>query len=187
MSENLYWKLNTGNVGKLQEFQRLFAKHGKRLISTQIDLKEIEADPLTVVTHKASQLEELTLIEDTSLEIEGFSMGVNVKWLMDHLTHLIGRKAVWIVFLAYRSGDEVIIYKGEVTGQIVESRGKGGFGFDPFFLPEGAKDTLAQSKPDQFNARARAVEALIKDEKYACVRAIYDWDGPWQPTYTAGR
>jgi len=178
--ENIEWKLNTSNQGKLHEFQRLFSQYGVNLSNTNIDLDEVDADPVTVVAHKASQLDELILVEDTSLDIEGATVGVNIRWLIENLDEYIGNKAIWKVLLAYRSGDEIIIYKGEVRGTIVPSTGNGGFGFDAVFLPEGALDTLAQSKPDIFNARALAVQALMNKEIFTCAKAIYVWDGPWQ-------
>lgn len=179
-TESVQWQINTSNPGKLQEFQRLFAKYDITLLSTQFDLDEIESDPVTVVAHKASQLGDLILVEDTSLDIEGASVGINVRWLIDHLDEYIGRKAVWRVLLAYHQADEVFIYKGEVQGIIVPARGKQGFGFDPVFLPEGSHQTLAESKPDEVNARALAVDALVNSDLFTVVDAIYQWDGPWQ-------
>lgn len=180
ISASTKWRLNTSNLEKLQEFQKFFAKHDIELVSSQFDIKEISADPMTVVVHKASQLEEMVLIEDTSLDIEGADVGINVRWLIDHLKSYVGRKATWRVLLAYRKGDEIIVYKGEVKGQIVPASGNGGFGFDPIFLPEGTNKTLAESKPDQYNARALAVEALLKGKVFEIRKAIYDWNGPWQ-------
>lgn len=174
------WHLNTSNSGKLKEFQRLFAKYDILLLSTQYDLHEIEADPIKVVAHKASQLHDLVIVEDTSLDIEGASVGVNVRWLIDHLEDYIGRKAIWRVLLAYRLADDVFIFKGEVQGMIVPSRGEKGFGFDPVFLPEGSNQTLAESKPDEVNARALAVDALIQGDLLIIEKAIYKWDGAWQ-------
>lgn len=132
------------------------------------------------MAHKASQLEELILIEDTSLDIEDASVGINVRWLVDHLEEYIGRKAIWTVLLAYRINNDIFIYKGEVEGLIVPPRGNQGFGFDPVFLPNNSDQTLAESKPDEVNARALAVDALVRKELFATVKAIYDWDGPWQ-------
>lgn len=150
-----YWKLNTSHFGKFEEFQHLFAKWDYGLEASHFDLKEIDSDPVTVVTHKASQLGENILVEDTSLEIEGASVGIHIRWLLDHLAKYIGRQAHWVTLLAYHRGYEVFIYRGSVLGTIVESRGGGGFGFDPVFLPNGAIKTLAESKPDAFNARAK--------------------------------
>lgn len=173
-------KLNTSNQGKLEEFKRLFAKYGYELDVSNIDLKEIDADPISVVTQKATQAGEGILIEDTSLDIEGASVGVNVRWLLDHLSELKGRKATWTVLLAYRLGDKILIFEGKVNGKIVEGNGKGGFGFDPVFLPDGATQTLAQAKPDEVNARAKAVQALIHGNVLTTRPLIENWKGPWQ-------
>lgn len=179
-TDSIEWKLNTSNLGKLNEFQKLFAKYDIRLIDSQFDLDEVDADPMTVIAHKASQLGEFILVEDTSLDIEGADVGVNVRWLIDHLNEYIGRKAVWMVLLAYRIDNQIFIFKGEVLGIIVSPQGEKGFGFDPVFLPVGSDLTLAQSKPDEFNARALAVDALVNNENCQVVDAIYEWDGPWQ-------
>ena len=176
----LHWKLNTSNLGKFEEFKRLFALYGYSLETTHVDLKEIDADPLSVVAHKVSQLEENTLVEDTSLEVEGATIGIHVRRLLDHLPEYAGRKAHWIVLLAFRRNDQVFIYKGSITGTIVEPKGTSGFGFDPVFLPEGSTKTLAQSKPDHLNARAKAVEAFINNELWKTCPVINLWTGPWQ-------
>lgn len=174
------WKLNTSNLNKFEEFKRLFAQDGYSLEATHIDLKEIDADPLTVIAHKASQVEENVLVEDTSLEIEGASIGIHIRWVLEHLIEYVGRQAHWKVLLAYRKGNKVFVYKGSISGTIVEPRGPKGFGFDPIFLPKGAEETLAEFKPDQFNARAKAVESFMKNQIWMTCPAIKDWEGPWQ-------
>lgn len=174
------WKLNTSNEGKLKEFQKIFSRYFIKLTATRKDLKEIDSDPVSVVAHKASQVDEKVLIEDTSLEIEGCSVGINIRWLLDHLDAYVHKKAIWTVLLAYREGDTIKIFKGEVKGKIVPSRGCEGFGFDPYFLPDNSSYTLAEKKPDGSNARALAVESFIKKKIFKEVPAIYTWDGNWQ-------
>ena len=175
-------KLNTSNPGKLKEFQGLFEKHGCLLEASHCDLKEIDADPVSVVSHKASQLAENVMVEDTSLEIEGASIGIHVRWLLDSLPDYIGHQAEWVVLLAVRKEDLIHIYKGSVLGTIVDSRGAGGFGFDPVFLPHGETKTLAESKPHHCNARALAVEALLQENIWKTHPIIKNWNGPWQST-----
>jgi XTP/dITP diphosphohydrolase len=174
------WKLNTANPGKCKEYQALFAKQGVSLETTHIDLKEIDADHLTVTVQKASQLDEHVLIEDTTLDIEGAEVGIHVRWLLDHLPTYAGKRAVWSVLLAYREGDQVYLYKGSISGTIVPPRGTHGFGFDPVFLPDGAQETLAEAKPDSVNARAQAVSALLENRVWQTRPAITNWSGPWQ-------
>lgn len=56
--------------------------------------------------------------------------------------------------------------KGVVRGQIAtEERGKGGFGYDPLFIPEGYEHTFAELPIEVKNSishRARAMEALVQ-------------------------
>lgn len=174
------WKLNTSNPGKLEEFKKLFGGYGCTLEASYYDLMEIESDPASVVAHKASQLGENILVEDTSLEIEGASIGINIRWLLDHLSEYEGRHAQWTVLLAYRQGDQILIYSGVVSGIIVQARGSAGFGFDPVFLPDGTCHTLAEFKPDQFNARAKAVKALMEGVIWKTHPVIEKWEGAWQ-------
>jgi XTP/dITP diphosphohydrolase len=174
------WKLNTSNPGKFEEFKRLFNKYDAILETSHNDLKEIDADPIKVVAHKASQLGENIIVDDTSLDIEGASVGINIRWLLDHLPDYAGRKAVWTVLLAYHRGNQIYIYKGSISGTIVLPRGTTGFGFDPVFLPNGSTATLAESKPDLFNARAKAVEALLVGNVWMKHPIIENWNGPWQ-------
>lgn len=174
------WKLNTSNLGKFEEFKKFFFQHGAQLVATHVDLNEVDADPLTVVVQKASQMESCILVEDTSLDVEGAQVGVNVKWLLTHLKELVGRKATWTTLLAYRKGDQVYVFRGMITGKIVEARGEKGFGFDPVFLPDGSNKTLAEEKPDKLNARALAVDALLEGKPFAIKPLIEKWEGNWQ-------
>lgn len=176
-------KLNTSNPGKLAEFQRLFAKYNHDMTNTKDDLDEVLSDPLTVIAQKASAVNQgkgQVLVEDTSLDIEGEDVGVNIRWLLSNLDKYEGKQASWTVLLAFREKDVIFVSKGEVKGKIVQKRGDEGFGFDPYFLPEGAEKTLAQDKPDTVNARALAVDAMMNHEYEAITDAIDEWDGPWQ-------
>lgn len=178
--EGLVWKINTSNLGKFEEFKRLFSQNGELLEVTHFDLEEIDADPVTVVAHKASQLGENVIVEDTSLEIENASIGVNIRWLLGHLSDFVGHKAEWVVLLAYREVNHIYIYKGSISGIIVEPRGTQGFGFDPYFLPDGAIKTLGESKPDSHSARAKAVKALLTGKTWTIHPVIDKWEGQWQ-------
>lgn len=167
-------------MGKFGEFKQLFAQYGSDLEATHFDLKEIDSDHVHVVAHKASQLGENIIVDDSSLEIEGAEVGINVRWLLDHLKDYVDHHALWVVLLAYHHGNEVYIFRGSVPGKIVYPRGTTGYGFDPVFLPDGCYETLAESKSDQYSARAKAVEALLKGEVWAKHPVIKNWEGPWQ-------
>ncbi len=176
-------KLNTSNKGKLAEFQELFKLNKHEITNTTFDLAEIDSDALSVIIQKASAVNNKlggVIVEDTSLDIEGEDVGVNIRWLLDNLNQFAGKKASWTVMLAFREDNTVFVTQGVVQGTIVTKQGSEGFGFDPYFLPIGANKTLAQDKPHSVNARAFAVDAMIKKDFFAIKPAIDKWDGKWQ-------
>jgi len=174
------FSLNTSNPDKLKEFQQYFEKYGLKLSMTTADLKEIDAKPDVVAMHKASQMPDYVLVEDTSLDVEGTDVGINVKHLIDTLDEYVGKSATWTVFLSFKDHGHVYTFKGEVKGTIVKPQGDKHFGFDPYFLPNGASKTLAESKPERYNARALAIKALLDGEIYSHGPEITSWAGPWQ-------
>jgi len=164
----------------LKEFRVLFEEEGIDLQVSNHDLKEIVASPIHVVIQKASQLDKNIIVEDTSLEVEGEDVGINIRWLLDNLSKFEGKKAIWTVLLAYQKEDgRVYVYQGQVKGVIVKPKGQG-FGFDPFFKPDGSHFTLAESKPNSVNARAIAVKNFAKDRFITSDYPILDWKGDWQ-------
>jgi XTP/dITP diphosphohydrolase len=75
------------------------------------------------------------------------------------------RKAYFLSVIAYGSPKaKPQLFTGKVEGLIVEeSRGKGGFGFDPLFQPHGCSQTFAEMSlavKNQFSHRAQAFRKL---------------------------
>lgn len=172
--------LNTSNKGKLDEFKKLFSAYGISLKPSYTDLAEIDSDPISVIVHKVSSLNEHCLVDDTSLEVEGCKLGVNIRWFIEELDKHIGKQATWTVLLAYKQDGRVYLYEGKVIGKIVQPKGEGGFSFDRYFLPACQDLTLAQSKPDKVNARAIAVENFVNKNFIQIHKPITSWQGPWQ-------
>lgn len=174
--------LCTSNKDKFNEFRELFAEAEIVLNPIWLDLDEVEADPLTVIVHKASQVPEGVLVEDTSLDIEGGAPGIHIRWNLNTLNQFITKKAVWTVLLAQRQGDTVYVYRGQVAGTIVSPKGTG-FGFDPNFLPDGSTTTLGEAKPLRLNARAIAIQAFFDSHPFAEMPPITEWNGAFQKTF----
>jgi len=175
------FRVNTSNKNKQAEMKRLFESHGMKVEFTDKDLAEIDADSLSVIVQKASQFpsEAGSLVEDTSFDVEGLNVGVNVRWLMDTLPQHVGKRATFRVKMGVRVNGKVHVYTGTILGTIVASRGTG-FGFDPFFQPDGETQTLAEAKPDRVNARALAIQQLVRNLPDAVADPIENWTGPWQ-------
>ena len=173
-------KLNTSNENKIKEFTAFFADEGVEIDVSREEVKEIIADPIQVVVHKASQLGENVIVEDTSLDVAGEDVGIKVRWLLDRIGNFIHKKAVWRVLLACQKKDGfVYVYEGITHGIIVPAEGKG-FGFDPFFQPMESETTLAVAKPKRVSARAKAVRAFVQNLPIARQKPIRNWQGDWQ-------
>ena len=88
---------------------------------------------------------------------------------IDKLLILMGecadREARFSTVFALIMGEKVHFFTGEVRGSILkERRGKGGFGYDPVFQPEGSELSFAEMDSEAKNAishRGRATEALV--------------------------
>ena len=89
--------------------------------------------------------------------------------LVASLASVADRSAFYYcVLVVVRSGVDPtpIVAEGAWEGDIVlEPRGYGGFGYDPYFLPWGSSRTAAELHADEKNRvshRARAAEALLR-------------------------
>lgn len=177
-------KLVSSNENKLKEFKRLGLLDLE--ISRGVDLKEVDSDKYTVCKYKALNNGPNTISEDTSLEVDGAEIGVNVKWLQEELPKHAGKQATWCVVLGVNLGDEIKIYEGRITGVLTADVKVQGFGFDSFLIPEGSTRTLSElsleGKKDEFSARKNAVLAYLEDDytQIHKVSKIEDWTGSYQ-------
>ncbi len=56
------------------------------------------------------------------------------------------------VHAVFFDGESFIIEKGEIYGRITSTaRGHNGFGYDPYFIPDGYQKTMAELDPDEKN------------------------------------
>jgi len=116
------------------------------------------------------------LIDDSGLFLEGFGgfPGVYSAYaykrlgcagILKLLAGERNRAGTFETAFLLRLGGEHEVFHGECRGTIgAQERGRGGFGFDPIFIPEGATKTFAEMSVAEKNAvshRARAVEALV--------------------------
>lgn len=175
------WVVNTANPGKLAEFERYFARFdpAARVRALGEDLREPDADALTVIRYKASRVGEGVVVDDTSLEVEGASVGTNVKWMVDGLAELEGRRAVFVCLVGIRRGGEIQVFRAETRGTLSRRRGEA-FGFLPYFVPEGRTRTFAEEWPDELNPRLHAVRDLVEGRPWRRCAPLEEWGGGWQ-------
>ncbi len=93
----------------------------------------------------------------------------NVK-LLKALKNVTGaqRKAYFATTMALAwPGKTTVTFTGTLLGKIVsEARGKNGFGYDPLFVPTGAKQTLAEMSAFEKNSISHRSRALKKVAEY---------------------
>ena len=165
----------TTNEHKHREVEGIL---GVELERTAPDIPEVQAlDFAEVAAHKArSAFEALgrppypVMVEDSGIVILAWNglPGALTKWFLasvgnEGLLEMLGggerrARAVCAVAVA-DGGGEVRVFQGEVGGEISpEPRGRGGFGWDPIFVPEGSDLTYAQmgEAKNEDSHRARA-------------------------------
>lgn len=172
-------RLVTSNPNKLREAQRIL---GVPLEGISLSLLEIQAATLESITSAKlrsarDQFDGRLLVEDVSLglgALGGFP-GPYVRWLMDSaggegLARLAcataDPSAIATCCLGYWDGDQEQLFTAEVEGTIVDpARGTHGFGWDPWFQPNGSTLTFAEMQVDQkdhWSHRARAYRMLAR-------------------------
>ena len=69
----------------------------------------------------------------------------NIKKVWEELNYKTNTKAQFRTVIAASFGKKIELFEGIVKGHIIfEKRGKGGFGYDPIFIPKGYDKTFAQ-------------------------------------------
>jgi XTP/dITP diphosphohydrolase len=179
----------TNNQHKIKEVQALlgndFALVGLADIGCNEELAEeqttLEGNSLQKAQYVFERYTVSCFADDTGLEVEALNgaPGVysaryageqrnavdNMKRLLENLEGIKNRKARFrtVITLITPSGQKQ--FEGILNGIIIDQqRGAEGFGYDPIFLPDGNRKTLAEMSLDKKNTlshRARAIEKLV--------------------------
>lgn len=181
--------LGSSNPGKIREY----TSFGLNLKSTTIpDLPEVLGTEEEVIIYKALSAGENILVEDTSLTISGFDVGINIKYLTEDLKtnpKYHGSPASWKVFLGVVQGQNIYLAQGEVKGSINSNKAQPTiktFGFDSIFVPDGQLLSLHElsqkSQKDAYSARKIAIMNLMKNSFYKIIPIdqIPQWTGTYQ-------
>jgi XTP/dITP diphosphohydrolase len=170
----------TSNPGKFREIAHLLRRAG--ISSRRVDraLPEIQADRLEpVVRAKLAALggrSGWSLVDDSGLfvsALRGFP-GVYSAYVYRTLGYepllrwLDGRPrdAIFRTVAGLRYGNRTRLFVGATRGTIARRpRGRGGFGFDPVFVPHGSARTYAEmslQEKERVSHRARALRGVVR-------------------------
>lgn len=181
--------LQTSNSRKLAEFRRfglaLEARSGA-------DLVEVDGTPEEVAQYKALAAGPGVLVEDTSLDVEGYAAGVNIRWLLHAITTKLKLapespepRAVWRVMVAVHYEGRMFVAGAAVSGRLTPQPRGEGFSFDCYFIPDGEALTLGEldaiGKKDKVSARKMAVTNLLGGHcVFRPTKALPAWTGKYQ-------
>jgi XTP/dITP diphosphohydrolase len=171
----------TQNHHKYQEARRtldLFDVKIRMLDSPKTEIQSTKLDEIAkFAAEEAARKHNLTVVvEDSGLFVKAlngfpgpFSSYVyttlGVQGLLRLMNRQVRREAYFQASLALASSKySTTVFSGKVHGRISqESTGAKGFGFDPVFVPKGARKTFAQGGPefkDKYSHRAIAFRKL---------------------------
>jgi XTP/dITP diphosphohydrolase len=171
----------TTNEGKFREVSAMLSDAGVKLVREDRSYPEIQADRLEKVVRFAATVLDDQIRGDYLIDDSGFSVdhlggfpGVYSSYaykrlgcagLLKLMEGVRTRAAVFETVFLLRRGGTHEVFHGECRGTVSDrERGKGGFGFDPIFIPEGGTKTFAEMTLSEKNAvshRGRAAAALL--------------------------
>ncbi len=174
--------LVTSNRHKLVEASNVLREYGIELKPLNVAKVEVQSESLEEVALTAARLAFLSVgkplvVEDAGLFIEalgGFPgpyssyvyKKIGVKGILKLMEGVEDRRACFRSAAALALPGMERVFVGEVCGFIArESRGSGGFGFDPIFIPEGESRTFAEmsvEEKNRYSHRAKAFRRLAE-------------------------
>lgn len=172
----------TSNKGKAREVGLIFRKHKLGLKVFYAETLEIQSGSLLEISVlRALQAHKMVggpvFVEDSGLFIQSlkgfpgpFSSYVYRTLGVEGVLRVLGdkdRKAVFKSVVCYFDGlREMKTFEGNCQGKIAaKPAGKGGFGFDPVFIPAGQKKTFAEMSVEEKNRlshRSQSVSSLCR-------------------------
>ena len=177
----------TANLNKIREAAQILGQSFS--IVTPADLGLFDEIPENADTIRENALMKAEFIrkiinkpcfaDDTGLEVValGGAPGVhsaryasqicnpqkNTQKLLSELHGIDDRRARFVTVIVLITDTGTHLFEGVLNGKIVDTPiGDGGFGYDPVFVPDGYKQTLAQLSPEEKNSISHRGIAMRK-------------------------
>ncbi len=178
------------NEGKIKEFKTLLADYNLQIItSNDIGIKDVKEtgksfQENSLIKVKSIPDKYIAISDDSGLSVSGLGGKPGIYssrfqkscggWFeaMEKIYSDVKKKnkdfsAKFTSCLSIKfSGSLIYSYLGEVKGRIVwPPKGKNGFGYDPFFVPDGYEETFAEMTHSDkifIDHRSIALKKLIK-------------------------
>ena len=170
----------SANRNKFREVLQILTAHNISVDFAETDLVEIQSDSHEeIVTEKAKkaflQVGRQVIVEDDGLFIKamkGFPgqyssyafKTIGNRGIMKLLAESADRSALFRCLIAFYDGKCLFISEGRVDGKISDRITKGGWGYDPIFVPTGTSLTFAQlkEKKNDYSHRKKALDEFAR-------------------------
>ena len=181
----------TGNKNKLKEVTQILGeKFPWKVEAKPLDLPEFQGEPDEISIEKcklaAKEVGGPVIVEDVCLCFNalGGMPGPYIKWFVDKLkpeglhrmlTGWEDKSAYALCTFAFSTGDpddEILLFRGQTHGRIVEPRGPTDFGWDPCFEPDGFKETYAEMTKETKNEISHRGRSLQEMQKYFVEKSL---------------
>lgn len=167
------------NQNKYREVQSILAQHGIEVEFAGTELVEIQSDSLEAIAKEKAknafaQVSRPVIVEDDGLFIGTFSgfpgqyssyvfKTIGNTGILKLLSGVQDRSASFVSLIAFCDGNEPVVFEGKVAGRISGRESKGGWGYDPIFVPEGAKSTYAElENKNDYSHRRKALDRFAE-------------------------
>lgn len=182
----LFASHNSNKVKELKQiFPTTYSLMGLDELNDFVEIEETGANLVENALLKARTIHKKygfnTISDDTGLEIEALNgaPGVlsarfageennsirNMEKVLTLMQNSDNRRAQFKTVVALILDNKEYLFEGIVKGSILRSsRGEGGFGYDPIFLPDGYNQTFAEMSPTLKNGishRGMAIKNLL--------------------------
>ena len=148
------------NASKFKEISLLLRDFGIEIEFLRFRTVEIQSDSLEEIALKKSKVayEKIgrpLIVEDTGLFIDSLNgfpgpyssyvlETIGNQGILDLLSNKANRLALFRSVVAFKDRNNNLTFSGETKGIISYHVSKGGWGYDPIFIPEGSSITYAQ-------------------------------------------
>jgi len=166
----------SSNENKFQEAERILSDLGVQINFYKTILEEIQSNDLNDIAEKKAiiaydLIQKPVIIEDDGLfinSLNGFPGPyssyaydtIGNKGIMNLLENSQVRDANFVSIIAYCDNDYgVKLFESSIPGKISSVIEKGGWGYDPIFIPDGESKTYANvSDKDKFSHRSASLK-----------------------------
>lgn len=180
----------TNNQHKVEEIQRVLGGKIKLISLKDLGCREEIPEEGTTLKENAYQKAKYVwdkykkncFADDTGLMVEALdgapgvysaryagercSFDDNIDLLLENMEGKTNRNACFATVICLIQDGEAVYFEGKCEGCILTERyGRGGFGYDPIFMPKGYGESFAEISMEEKNKishRGKATEKLIK-------------------------